>query len=97
MEDNELLNEIHALRDELREYQGEVSCWRVELSQRVSSIETTIKPAIMGNGQPSRLASVESRVGELERGNWRRAGAYTVLSALAVVGWELIKRFLMRI
>lgn len=85
------MDDIQPLIDEIKEFRAEVSGWRQEYGERVMALETTLKP-IVGNGQPGRLSDVECRVGELERGHWRQAGGYAVISAGGVVAWEFVKK-----
>lgn len=79
---------------ELREFRAAVTTWQQETGERVAAVETSLKP-VLGNGQPGRLAVVESRLGELEKTQWKQAGAYAALATVAVAGWELVKKYLL--
>jgi hypothetical protein len=87
-----VLQEIRGVRDDLQAFKNEVSEWKQELGERVASVETTIRPAIQGNGQPSRLSAVETRVTALEKMWWKAIGAavavWTILTtALHFLPW----------
>ena len=45
-------NTADLILTKLREFRATVTEWQQGMGERVSSIETTIKPAILGNGQP---------------------------------------------
>jgi hypothetical protein len=71
-----------------------VSQWRQELGERVATIEEQIRPTIVGNGQPSRLAVVESEVDDLQHERWRLGGiiaGVTGVWALLTCGFEIIR------
>ena len=70
-----LLHEFRAFREEL-------SAWKQETGERVTAIETAVKPAIQGNGQPSRLSAIEARVTALERVWWKVVGASAAVWAI---------------
>jgi hypothetical protein len=75
---------------ELREMRSDMSNWRTESESRLSVLESQVKSGIVGNGQPSRLAVVESEVADLKQ-NWKYTlgagfGGGTVV---AVVAWLL--------
>ena len=73
------------LLEEFRSFRSDISDWRGETSERLTAIETAIKPAILGNGQPSRLTSVEARCTALEVVRWRGSGMMAVAAAIAAV------------
>lgn len=58
------------LLQEFREFRAEMSEWRQETGERLAKLETQVKHGISGNGQPSRLSVVETRVDGLERWRW---------------------------
>jgi hypothetical protein len=89
---NVILDEIRAVREELRDFRETVTGWRQEMGERVATIETQIRPAILGNGQPSRLAVVESHVDDLRRERWRLAGIATGVSGLFMLVLELFRK-----
>ncbi len=84
-----VLSEFRALRTEI---QG----WRQDLGDRVIAVETVIKPAILGNGQPSRLSAVEARCTDLERAGWRLSGVAAATGALFAAALEVALHFLPR-
>lgn len=89
---NMIIDEIRAVRDELRSFRETVTAWRQEMGERIATIETQIRPAILGNGQPSRLAVVESHVDELRRERWRLAGVATGVAGLFTILIELFRK-----
>jgi hypothetical protein len=80
---------------ELREFRATVTEWEQGMGEWVSSIETTIKPAILGHGQPSRLASAESRISELEKTQWKQAGAYALCPPLRLSDGNWSKKYVL--
>lgn len=87
-----LLQEFRAFRDvEFREFASEILTWKQDIGERVSSIESKIKPALENNGQPSRLSVVENRVTALERERWRVAGAIGAMVVVSGMVWEFVK------
>lgn len=89
---NVILDEIRAVRDELREFRSDVNGWRQDTGERVATIESQIKPTIIGNGQPSRLAVVEEQVDELRRDRWRLTGAASAGGAIIGVVIDLARK-----
>ncbi len=81
------------LLEEFRAFRAEISEWKQETGERVTAIETAIKPAILGNGQPSRLTVVESRCTVLEQVRWRISGIWAAVGSVATVGVELLIHF----
>lgn len=79
------------LLQEFREFRNDITEWRQDTGERVAALEATIKPAIQGNGQPSRLTAVESRVTELEHRRWKHDGMVVALWAVFTAAWEFVK------
>lgn len=80
-----LLQEFRAFRDnEFRAFRDDVAAWRQDTGERLKSLETTAKDALIDNGQPSRLTVVEQKVSILERIMW--IGSGVVLSAQVLFG-----------
>ena len=42
--------------------------------ERVAKLEAIVKPALQGNGDPSRLAVVEGKIEELQKFSWKWTG-----------------------
>jgi len=85
MEDQQLVEEIRGLRVEIQEFRSDVASWRQDTGERIATIESQLRPAILGNGQPSRLAVVEKQVGELNQARYTQGGIVAALSALWAV------------
>lgn len=79
---NVILDEIRAVRTELSDMRKDVQSWQQDTGERIATIESQIKPTIIGNGQPSRLAMVEEQVDELRRDRWRLTGAASAAGAI---------------
>jgi hypothetical protein len=69
-----VLGEVRALRDDVRELRDELSTNAEATSSRLTQLETWVKPALVNNGQPSRIAALEARVAALER-HWTKVVA----------------------
>jgi hypothetical protein len=78
------------LLEEFRALRTDINAWKQETGERVTAIETAIMPAILSNGQPSRLAVVESRCTSLEQVRWRVPGIGAAVGSVATVGVELL-------
>jgi len=62
-----LLQEFRAFRDnEFREFKDDVATWKQDAGERLAILENDVKSGIKGNGQPSRLATAEKRIEELQ-------------------------------
>lgn len=78
-----LLQEFRAFRDaEFRVFRDELTAWKQEVGERLASLEADVKSGIKGNGQPSRLTTVEERLTELQRVRWKAVGAFVAVWAL---------------
>lgn len=79
-----ILAEIRSLREDFNSFAR-------ESGERISSLETDMH-ALMGNGQPGRMAHVENAVSQLSQWRWWvlgcTAGCTTVVS---VVAWIITK------
>jgi hypothetical protein len=78
------------LLEEFRAFRTDISEWKQETGERITAIETAIKPAILGNGQPSRMTVVESRCTALEQLRWRISGIGAAVGSAATVAVELL-------
>jgi hypothetical protein len=67
---------------ELREFRAAVTEWQQETGERVSALEVQVKSGITGNGQPSRLQTVERTVDSLSRFKYWLLGAAAAISAV---------------
>ena len=93
--EEDTIQEIRDLRNEVRSYRDELSQWREETLSRIVTVEAQIKPAILGNGSPSRLAAVEGRVRDLEKQWWTLAGGTAVVGTVAACAYEVFKSFIL--
>ena len=66
---NLILEEIRAVRDELREFRSDVNAWQLGTAERLSKTETQIHP-LVGNGQPGEIAKIKDRIGALAGVYW---------------------------
>lgn len=78
-----LLQEIRGLRDELRELKDEVASWRQDVGERLVKVETVVKPALMSNGQPSQMSTLDTRITALEK-SWGK------LVFIGTAAWALL-------
>ena len=87
---NIIIDEIRAVRDELREFRKDISDWQLETAERLSKTETQIH-SLVGNGQPGEVQKIKDRVSSLENDRWRLTGL--VAGAVFVFGvcWEFIR------
>ena len=80
-----LLQEFRAFRDtEFREFREDVASWKQDSGERLAKLESEVMTGVSGNGQPSRLAVVESKVQNLERLTWIVSGV--IIAVQAAVG-----------
>jgi hypothetical protein len=85
-----VLEEVRAVRGEVGKLREELSANAEENASRVTQLETWVKPALVNNGQPSRIAALESRVAALER-HWTKVVAIgSALWALLALGLRFI-------
>jgi hypothetical protein len=77
--------------DELRALRSDFNTYARDTGERVSSLETEMR-SIVGNGQPGKLALLETAVDALKQWRWwligAAAGGGGVISALAWVVLE---------
>jgi hypothetical protein len=68
--------------------------FKAEAVEKVTRLETTVKPALVNTGQPSRLTHAENRIADLEKFRWKQSGAAAVCGfVIAFVGEFLRKNF----
>jgi hypothetical protein len=89
---NLILEEIRAVRTEMQDLRKDMQGWQQDTGERIATIESQIKPTIIGNGQPSRLAVVEEQVDELRRDRWRLTGAASAGGAIIGVVIDLARK-----
>jgi hypothetical protein len=81
-------------REDMRELREAFETFKAEAVEKVTRLETTVKPALVNNGQPSRLTQVENRIADLEKFRWKQSGAAAVCGfVIAFVGELLRKHF----
>src|SRR5579862_6571440 len=80
-----ILTEIQAIRSDLQEFRSEVHAWQQGAGERVAALESQVKTGVTGNGQPSRLTTVESKVANLEKAWWKLAGACSAVWTIVTV------------
>src|ERR1035441_2238624 len=81
------LNRISDKQDELAANLNE---WRQELSERTSSLEAVVRPALMGNGTPSEIFQIKERVTTLEERDWRFSVVSKAVQVIGLAAWTLI-------
>jgi hypothetical protein len=64
--------------------------------ERVAKLEAVVKPAIQGNGEPSRLAVVEGKVEELQKFSWKWTGIASACGVVAAFLVEVLKHKVFR-
>lgn len=75
-------DEFRSFRDDIR---ADVAALQSQTGERLATLETHVKSGITGNGQPSRLASVEKKLEGLKvKVSWI-IGIGTGVSALSAV------------
>lgn len=84
----------HVILEELRGLRSQVNDITLEHAQRLSSLEAD-NHAVMGNGNPGRLAAIESDVSKLKGWRWYvmgvcLGGSTVISSVFAVV--KIFKR-----
>ncbi len=52
---------------EFRDFRSEIQEWRQDTTERVVRLETVVKPALQGNGQPAQIIMLDRRVTRLEK------------------------------
>lgn len=74
-----ILTEIRAMRDDLREY-----------GERTATLEAQIYPLI-GNGQPGKIAQMESSISRLIQWRWWVLGASSAVAGMcSLLAWVVI-------
>lgn len=76
--------------DELRAFRDDFNDTTRDILQRVSSLETD-NHAIMGNGNPGRMALAEKSIGSLKAWRWKVCGVCVGGSAIISVVVTVIK------
>jgi hypothetical protein len=86
-----ILDELKELRDDLRDFRGEVAGWKAESGERLATLETQVKD-VVGNGQPGRMTIAEEAIGALQRWRyWVLGGAAGVSGVVSVVAWVIVR------
>jgi len=70
---------LQRITEKQNELSRDLNEWRQELSERTTKLEAAVKPALLGNGQPSELFQIKSRITMLEKAWWK----VTVMAILA--------------
>lgn len=68
---------------EFREFRHEMTEWRQATTERIVRLETVVKPALQGNGQPAQIVNLDTRVTRLER-------AWGKVVAVGAAVWTII-------
>lgn len=71
------------LLTEFREFRREIMEWKQDTTERIVRLETVVKPALQGNGQPAHIVNLEGRVTRLER-------AWGKVVAIGAAVWAVI-------
>jgi hypothetical protein len=78
--------------DELRALRSDFNSFARDTGERVSVLELQVKHGITGNGQPSRLQSLEDTVGRLQQWRWHLLGAAAgISSVVSCIAWVVIE------
>ena len=80
-----LLTEVRDFRTEVQGFRQSITDWQQETGERVATLETDVRSGIKGNGQPSRLSAVETRVTDLEHARWRESGVVLAVSSVLAI------------
>jgi len=82
---------MEVLLQEFCDFRADISERRQDIGERVATVEAVVRPAIQGNGQPSRLTRAEEQIRELEHRRWKHDGMVAGLWVAATAAWEFIK------
>lgn len=83
----------HILLEEFRSFRAEITQWKQGTGERLTALETTVRPALVNNGQKSRMAAIEDRVTALEHIRWSVSGIWAAVGAVATVGVQILIHF----
>ena len=87
-----IIDAIDKLDAKFEEFRRDVTSWQQEQGEKVARLEAQVKPAIIDNGQPSKLSSIDSRVRTLERSYFKLIGASSVSGALVALAIEVARK-----
>jgi hypothetical protein len=87
-----ILDAIGKLDDKFEEFRRDVTSWQQETGEKVVKLETIVHPALINNGQPSKISSIDTRVTNLERSKYWMAGVCSSTGALAGIIFELVRK-----
>jgi hypothetical protein len=87
-----ILDEIRAVRSELQDFRRDVQSWQQDTGERVQALESVTKPAIVGNGQPSKMSILDARITILERGKYWLAGVCSCSGLVGGILFELVRK-----
>ena len=87
-----IIDAIDKLDAKFEEFRRDMKEWQQETGERVQALESVTKPAIIGNGQPSKLATLENRIRVLENGYMKAIGASSVSGAVVALAFELVRK-----
>ena len=86
-----IVDAIKSLQSEIRVLRGELTAWRLEMEQRITSLEVKADD-LCGNGQPGRMTKVEGHVDRMEVKFGKIAGICISVGSgvgiiAAILGW----------
>ena len=79
-------------REDMRELRESFEAFKAEAVEKVTRLETIVKPALVNNGQPSRLTQVENRISDLEKFRWKQTGAAATCGFLIAFAGEWLRK-----
>ena len=79
------------LRSELADLRDKVTSFYQSLLERKVDLEATLHP-IVGNGQPRRLATMDTRMTSLERNRWKWSRIAASSGLVAGFIFDLLKK-----
>lgn len=87
-----IIDAIDKLDAKFEEFRRDVTSWQQEQGEKVARLEAQVKPAIIDNGQPSKLSSIDARVRTLERSYFKMIGASSVSGAVVALAIEVARK-----
>jgi hypothetical protein len=87
-----IIDAIDKLDAKFEEFRRDVTSWQQERGETVVKLETIVKPALVNNGQKSRLSQVEDRISVLEHAYFKVVGASSVSGAVVALLIEIARK-----
>ena len=87
-----IIDAIDRLDSKFEEFRRDMQEWKQATGERVQALESVTKPALVNNGQKSRLAQAEDRIRVLENSYMKAIGASSVSGAVVALAFELVRK-----